>query len=173
MSSATIPATTLETQELIGSFIAKVFPEVISTMLSWGAPREIPFQPGDSVHSFSIGNVNGAIGFGGQVTGTLFFSVSLDQAAEMAGALLGERPDPESRECLDVVGELTNMIAGGVKTRLMNQGFSMVMSIPNIIRGPQIRVAGKDVEFKVEREFSLGARGEAARVIVIGRVSND
>jgi len=164
---------TIDTPDLIGTFIGEVFPGVISTMLSWAAPVGIPFQSKDSVHSFSIGSINGAIGFGGQVTGTLFFAVSLDQAAEMAGALLGERPDPESRECLDIVGELTNMIAGGVKTRLQNQGFSMVMSIPNIIRGPQIRVAGKDVEFKVEREFSLGSRGEAARIIVIGRVSND
>jgi chemotaxis protein CheX len=112
-------------------------------------------------------------GFGGNVTGTLFFSVSFPQAAEMAGALLGEAPEPESRECLDVVGELTNMIAGGVKTRLQNLGYSMVMSIPNIIRGPQIRVAGKDVEFKVEREFALGSSGEVARIIMIGRVSND
>ncbi len=164
---------TIEAPDLVGNFISEVVPVVISTMLSWQAPMEIPFLASDSAHSFNIGNINGAIGFGGQVTGTLFFSVSLAQAAEMAGALLGERPDPESRECLDVVGELTNMIAGGVKTRLQNQGYSMIMSIPNIIRGPQIRVAGKDVAFKVEREFALGSSGEAARIIVIGRVNND
>ncbi len=164
---------TTEIADTIGKFISEVTPAVISTMLSWEAPAEIPFLPNDSVHSFTIGNINGSIGFGGMVCGTLFFSVSLTQAAEMASALLGEPADPESRDCLDVVGELTNMMAGGIKTRLNELGYPMVMSIPNIIRGPSIRVAGKDVQFKVEREFALGSGGEAARVIMIGRISND
>jgi chemotaxis protein CheX len=164
---------TTEVADLISQFISDVFPGVITTMLGWEAPSEIPFLADDSAQSFSIGNINGSIGFGGQVTGTLFFSVNLKQVAEMAGALLGTDPDPVSRESLDVLGELTNMLAGGIKTRLQNRGYSMVMSIPNIIRGPQIRVAGKDVEFKVEREFALGSTGDAARLIVIGRVSID
>lgn len=166
-------AATTEIADTIGKFIGDVTPEVISTMLSWEPPAEIPFLPQDTAHSFSIGSINGSIGFGGQITGTLFFSVSDQQAAEMVAALLGHHVAVDSHECLDVVGELTNMIAGGIKTRLNDHGYAMVMSIPNIIRGPSIRVAGKDVEFKVEREFAIGSDGNAARVIMIGRTSNE
>lgn len=164
---------TSEISDTIGKFISDVTPEVISTMLSWEPPEEIPFLPQDSASAFSIGNVNGSIGFGGEVTGTLFFSVSDDQASEMVHALLGQKVETCSQECLDVVAELTNMIAGGVKTRLHDLGYALVMTIPNIIRGPSIRVAGKNVEFKVEREFVIGKGGDAARVIMIGRVNND
>lgn len=141
-------------------------------MLYWEPPAEIPFLRRDAAHSFSIGSINGSIGFGGRITGTLFFSVNDQQAAEMGEALLGHKVSVDRHECLDVVGELTNMIAGGIKTRLNDQGYPMVMSIPNIISGPSILVAGKDVEFKVEREFALGSEGTAARVIMIGRTTN-
>lgn len=164
---------TLDTTGLIGRLISEVVPNVLTTMLSWPAPREVEFDAVGSPDSFNIGAITGSIGFGGQLTGTLFFSVDEHLAAEMAQAVLGEPVRPDAREALDVLGELTNMIAGGIKTRLNNLGMTMVMTIPSIIRGPLIRVVGKNVEFKVEREFFLGSSTMPARLIMIGKVEQE
>lgn len=168
-----MPTATLDTTDTLGRLLTEVTGNVITTMLSWPAPRELADRVNGSPDAFDIGAITGSIGFGGELTGTLFFSVNTQQASEMAEAVLGQAVGPDDRECLDVIGELTNMIAGGIKTRLNNQGLMMVMTIPSIIRGPSIRVAGKNVEFKIERDLLVGTSPEPVRVIMIGKVEKE
>ena len=73
------------------------------------------------------------------------------------------------REISDVVGELTNMLAGGCKSRLCDQGCPVAISIPNIIRGESVRAAGKNISFTLSREFRIPDLGESLRIIVIGK----
>ncbi|HAV62672.1 MAG TPA: hypothetical protein DCY13_09930 [Verrucomicrobiales bacterium] len=164
---------TPDTADLIGRFISDVTPNVIATMLNWPAPRETRSAEAETPGTFHLNAVTGSIGFCGHLTGTLFFSMSSAQASEMAGALLCSPIAADSHECLDVVGELTNMIAGGLKTRLSNHGVSTVMTIPSIVRGPAIQVTGQEVAFMVEREFTIGSSPAGARVIMIGKLGDE
>lgn len=158
---------------LIDEFIGVVTPEVIATMLDWEHPKALSKEGILDTDSFKIGEINGTVGFGGRVTGTVFLSMGVVQAVAMAESLIGEPVDADADEVLDVLGELTNMIAGGIKTRLNDSGFETVMTIPSVIRGPSIRVTGKDVQFRIEKEFQATGSEGSFRVIMIGKVLND
>jgi len=42
----------------------------------------------------------------------------------------------------DAIGELSNMVAGYVKSRLCNGGLPCVLTIPSVVRGQQLSVEG-------------------------------
>lgn len=154
--------------EQLDSFIIESVKDVCSTMLDWPvgpAARDGDGQPGP----FELHQINGCIGFGGKMTGSLFFSCSENLASQMARNILGVEVAAGSREASDVVGELTNMLAGGCKSRLCDHDCAVVMSIPNIIRGKLIRAASKDVKFMLQRQFTVPIQGESFKVIALGK----
>lgn len=42
----------------------------------------------------------------------------------------------------DAIGELSNMVAGYVKSRLCTNGSSCTLTIPSVVRGQQLHVEG-------------------------------
>jgi len=83
-------------------------------------------------------HVIGSVGLGGeQVSGAVFLLVSEKFAHAMASAMLGSKPGEAIEESAinDVVSEIANMLAGGVKSRLTDDGIPCCMSTPSIIRG--------------------------------------
>jgi chemotaxis protein CheX len=154
--------------EQLDSFVIESVKDVFSTMLNW--PVDQGSREGDGQPApFELHQVNGCIGFGGQMTGSLFLSCSENLAAHMARIILGADHPVGAREVSDVVGELTNMLAGGCKSRLCDHHCSVVMSIPNIIRGKLIRAASKDVKFMLQRQFTVPIIGEGLKVIALGK----
>ncbi len=154
--------------EQLDTFVVEAVKDVCTTMLNWSPT----FDPG--VHeanprAFELGEVNGAIGFGGQLTGTIFLSCSEKLVREMAKTILGQEFPPGAREISDVAAELTNMLAGGCKSRLCDHDCSVVMSIPNVIRGKFIKAASKDVRFMLQHQFSLPMIGESFTVSTLGK----
>ena len=152
----------------LDSFLIESVRDVCSTMLSWpvdSGTLEGDGQPGP----FELHQVNGCIGFGGKLTGSLFLSCSDNLAVQMARVILGTEFPAGAREVSDVVGELTNMLAGGCKSRLCDNDCNVVMSIPNIIRGKLIRAASKDVKFMLQRQFAMPILGENLKVIALGK----
>lgn len=162
-----VPATQSRLEQL-DAFIVEAANDVCSTMLNWPAGdtvREGDGQPGP----FELHQINGCIGFGGKMTGSLFLSCSENLAVHMARAILGAELSAGTREVSDVVGELTNMLAGGCKSRLCDHDCGVVMSIPNVIRGKLIRAASKDVKFMLQRQFAVPIQGESFKVIALGK----
>jgi len=82
--------------------------------------------------------VVGTVGLGGEnITGAIFLHVTGDFAQKIAAAMLGI-PLHEvggETEINDAVSEVTNMLAGGVKSRLCDLGSPCAISAPSIIRG--------------------------------------
>src|SRR5688572_11057404 len=150
----------LESQlQQLDTFLIESVKDVCSTMLNW--PVDSGTLDGNGQPApFELHQINGCIGFGGKMTGSLFLSCSENLAVQMARTILGGEHSPGSREVSDVVGELTNMLAGGCKSRLCDHDCSVVMSIPNIIRGKLIRAASKDVKFMLQRQFTMPILGE-------------
>lgn len=154
--------------EQLDSFVIEAVKDVCSTMLNWQVDQgtaEGDGHPGP----FELHQFNGCIGFGGGLTGSLFLSCSENLAGQMARTILGADLPAGAREISDVVGELTNMLAGGCKSRLCDHDCPVVMSIPNIIRGKLIRAASKDVKFMLQRQFAVPIHGESFKVIALGK----
>jgi CheY-specific phosphatase CheX len=109
--------------------------------------------------------VSGSVGFAGdRVTGALYLHLSAAFAKRAAAAMLGLEAgeDIEDVAVNDVVGEVTNMLAGGLKSWLCDAGALCAMSTPGIIRGASFDV---EVVPEVRREWLVfGQDGE--RIVV-------
>jgi len=144
----------------IREFMARHLPEVFSTMLSMNPKPNGAVDPPDSA-----GRVTGVVGMAGEVVdGVLYLHLADDFAARAAAAMLGldDAGSLGEEEINDVVGEITNMVAGGLKSHLNDQGAGCAMSTPGIIRGSSFVV---ETVPDVVREF-LGFDCDGSRVLV-------
>jgi chemotaxis protein CheX len=95
------------------------------------------------------GTITGLIGIHGEVSG--FVSLNLPEAVARAavGGLLQDRFDKLTAQVIDGVGELANIIAGGIKRGLAGSkwGFSHV-TVPSVIVGRNYQIAyAKGLEY--------------------------
>jgi chemotaxis protein CheX len=92
--------------------------------------------PPDGVPQFDE-RVTGCVGFAGEhVNGAIYLHLPAPFAAGVAAAMLGLAPaDLGEAEVNDVVGEVTNMLTGGLKSWLCDSGAECAVSTPAIIRG--------------------------------------
>jgi chemotaxis protein CheX len=84
--------------------------------------------------------VAGSVGFVGDLNGIVYVYVTQSYARTLASRMLGmAEAELEGDEMVnDVMGELTNIIVGGVKSRLCDSGNPCVLTIPSIVRGKNI-----------------------------------
>lgn len=80
-------------------------------------------------------DVTGVIGLSGQASGTVVISLEEQVALSAAGAMLCAEFPQLDEDVLDVVGELTNMIAGNAKSRL--DQYEMRLALPTVITGTE------------------------------------
>jgi chemotaxis protein CheX len=82
--------------------------------------------------------VTGSMGFAGEkVTGAVYLHLSVPLANRMAAVMLGVAPNEtlDDRAVNDAVGEVTNMLNGGLKSWICDAGIDCGASTPAIIRG--------------------------------------
>jgi len=118
--------------EFITSFV-DVTLNVLGTMARVEAK---PGRPAVKDGNRLIGDVTGIIGLAGQkVSGYFGLSFSERCIKRVVSAMLGEVVNDLDQDVSDAVGELTNMITGGVKAQLDQKGYSFQMAIPTVITG--------------------------------------
>ncbi len=125
----------------LGSFLRSATQEVFETMLSMelgeiDAIKQLPEDTRQVVGSVSMaGTVSGTVNI---YVGDMFAKVI---TADMLGMELDEVDSDE--EIHDVVGELSNMIGGDLKSRLCDAGFDCSLSIPSITSGKDFVIESK------------------------------
>ena len=118
--------------------VTAIAQDVFETMLSMAvvvAPNEVAPQ-------ISGCRIVGSVSFAGAVMGTLNIHVGRNFADCITAAMLGmqvEEIEDES-EVHDVIGELSNMIAGDIKSRLCDAGLSCELSIPSTTSGTDFKI---------------------------------
>ena len=81
------------------------------------------------------------VNFGGEVVGSLCLHGSKTFACLIAGNMLGMTPEEiEEEEVKDVLGELTNIISGNLKSDFLDNDLACVISTPAITRGRDFRI---------------------------------
>ena len=129
--------------EFLTQHVVSVFETMLSLRTTLSTKTGLPF---------SAERVTGTAGFGGDnVNGTLYLHLSAATAARFAGAML-QLPSEEipENEINDAVGEVTNMLIGGLKSWLTNCGAPCAMSTPAIIRGTSFAIeTPSDVKSRV------------------------
>jgi len=84
----------------------------------------------------------GAVHFAGEVVGTMSLHVSQEFAALMTTAMLGvdESEIDGVEEIKDVLGELSNIISGNLKSDFLDSDLACVISTPSITRGSDFKI---------------------------------
>jgi len=139
----------------VQAYLARHLTEVFATMLS--LPAEIL---ADAAPGGASGRVSGSVGFVGEtVTGAVYLHVPAALAGHMTGAMLGlpAEETPGDAEVNDVVGEVTNMVAGGLKSWLCDAGAACALGTPAIIRGTAFQIIASDGVARVQFGFVSGA----------------
>ncbi len=107
------------------------FQTMVFTAITCGVPQ--PKQPG-----FPVGAISGTIG----ITGTKFcgrlslvFSTPIAEKFFRSMMMMDDTSPVNESEMKDAVGELANMVAGGAKARLQQNGMDFVISLPTVVTG--------------------------------------
>lgn len=110
--------------------------EVLATMFSTDAHSALA----EDVCLGDESVVAGSVGFIGDVNGTVYIMVPESFARSLARQMLGlSEAELDGDEMVnDVIGELSNMVVGGVKSQLCDRGLSCVLTIPSVVRGQSL-----------------------------------
>jgi len=131
----------------VAGYMRRHLTDVFDTMLAMTAE----FMPAAGLPS-TKDRVTGSVGFAGDdVHGAVYLHLPAPFAIQAAAAMLG-LPLEEitgDAEVNDVVGEMTNMLTGGLKSWLCDAGRPCAVSTPAIIRGAYVIEPLPEVE----REF--------------------
>ncbi|BDM65808.1 chemotaxis protein CheX [Shewanella sp. NFH-SH190041] len=115
------------------------FLNVINTMATL---QLTPSRPQIKLDEVARGDVSGLIGMvGPQVKGSLSITFEEQLACKVMQNMLGEAPEELNEEVTDMVGEITNMVAGGAKKILGEQGFEFDMATPVVVAGKDHHIA--------------------------------
>ena len=82
------------------------------------------------------------IGLAGDLKGILAVKCPAPVAMEITGAMLGMEVDALNEDVKDAIGEIANMIAGGLKVALIDCGRKVELAIPTTAIGKSIRTSG-------------------------------
>jgi chemotaxis protein CheX len=100
----------------------------------------ITLQPGKPIlktDKTPLGVVSGIVEMNGDhINGSLAISFEKAIILQVTENLLDEKHREIDLTVRDCVGELTNMICGGSKTRLAKKGYEFKMSIPSVLVDP-------------------------------------
>ena len=101
----------------------------------------------------------GMVTFKGDIEGCV--SITLEEAAAKAVAanMLGLEPDEEVSEedLADAVGEVANMVMGGVKSRMQDEIRSLDVSIPTVTSGRNLESGVGDCTRRVVKRVNVDA----------------
>ncbi|MFZ7125426.1 MAG: chemotaxis protein CheX [Desulfobacterales bacterium] len=140
---------TLDLKTWMGTSVKEVF----ETMLS------MDLTPADAGSGLAgDGNrIVGSVGFAGEVMGNVNLHVTAEFAALAAANMLGMEPGEvdNDEEVHDVIGEISNMIGGSMKSSLCDAGYPCELSIPSITCGKDFSIESKGWAIREEAVFAF------------------
>lgn len=104
--------------------------EITTTMLSCDSVIIPPSQ----VDVFPPG-LSAVVGFGGKISGFIAIHLSPHSACTLASSLLGMSFEEMDEMVADAMGEIVNMLAGGLKKSISQDEDMFKISIPSIVYG--------------------------------------
>jgi len=94
----------------------------------------------------------GSITFTGNLQGAVNVYCHQDVGVKIAKSMLmaGENETLDESEILDAIGEIVNLVIGGLKSRIQDSVDDLDISIPTVLKGKNIRTVGKAAKTSVE-----------------------
>jgi len=140
-------------------FVSGAMGEVFDTMLS----MDIELTDEGVQANVEGERIVGSVSFAGEAVGNVNIQVNEAFARQITAAMLGMEEDEidGDEEVHDVIGELSNMVGGDLKSRLCDEGLNCDLSIPSITSGSDFKTETKGWErheilvFRHQEQFAL------------------
>lgn len=113
-------------------------------------------------------NLCSLIGLAGDLKGILAIQCPKQVAMGITGAMLGMEVTELDDDTKDAIGEIANMVAGGLKEALAASGRKIELAIPTTVIGNEIRTSGLSGATRVTIPFlsPLGRFGVELRFVL-------
>ena len=123
------------------TFITNAVNGVFETMLS----MDVEVSEEDSQSNIEGRRIVGSVSLAGKVMGNVSIHVNEDFARLITAAMLEMETDEieDEDEIHDVIGELSNMVGGDLKSRFCDANLDCELSIPSITSGSDFKVESK------------------------------
>ena len=108
----------------------------VNVLKTMAGINPIPQAPRIKSTHEAYGDITGIIGMAGDnVKGSFAVSFTEPCILKIMSNMLGENIDSLSGDVSDGVGEITNIITGGAKAQLAEEGYTIGMATPTVISG--------------------------------------
>ena len=128
-------------QDILINPVQESVVNILSTMANLLPQTE---EPTLKTGEFDSGDVTGIIDLvSNEKTGSIAISFSRPVVNEIAKRMLGMEENVPDSELKDLVGEITNMMAGGAKGMLYEKGLEFDMAIPRVVEDSTNQISHK------------------------------
>jgi chemotaxis protein CheX len=139
-------------------FINPFLDSIVNVLETMASVKITPGRPQRKEEDIAYGDVTGIIGMAsGQVKGSMAITFSTPAIADIVMRMLGEEVTEINSTVTDLVGEITNMVTGGAKRLLSEQGYDFDMAIPAVVAGKNHHISHKSKGPKIMIPFSTEA----------------
>ena len=119
-------------------FVNPVLESIVNVLSTMANLTPEAGKPSIKVGEDARGVVTGMIDFSGsKAKVSTAISLSRPVAIEITKRMLREEPEDINDMVEDLVGEIANMMAGGAKAKLEEQGYDFELTLPSVISGEQ------------------------------------
>lgn len=114
----------------------------------FGAMLDLAVEPVEDSESVGTSELTAAVYYAGSWRGALLVECSIEQGLDWATRLMPLDPPPSTDDVRDALGELTNVIAGNLKS-ILPRGVGL--SIPSVVQGADysVRICGGNLYERV------------------------
>ena len=132
--------------------IVQATEEIFNTMIFLPITPEAPFSQGSQILSC---HVSAMIGLTGDFTGMLSIHCPGPVGLGIAGAMLGMDLEEIDADVKDALGEIANMLAGGIKAAFAAENVGLEIAIPTAISGKSYTISSPKGSDRVVIPFNI------------------
>lgn len=132
--------------------IVKSTEEIFSTMIFMDISAVEPLTEGEEILDC---HVSAMIGLSGDLTCMLSLHCPGNVGMAITGEMLGMEVEEVDTDVKDTLGEISNMIAGGLKESFAAEKINLELSIPTTVTGKSYRVSSPTKSNRVIIPFDL------------------
>ncbi len=117
--------------------------EIFSTMIPMELKEEDTFYQEEDMISTDLMSL---VSFTGEHSGIVAIFCSKDIAIKITSNMLGIECTEFNQDTKDAIGEVTNMVAGSLKNRVLEKFGEMHLSVPIVIAGADLTISSSSGE---------------------------
>jgi chemotaxis protein CheX len=126
--------------------------EIFSTMIFMEVSAQPPMAQGKQILDC---HVSAMIGLTGDLSAMLAVHCPEPVGLGIAGAMLGMELDEIDADVKDALGEIVNMIAGGLKERFSEENINLELAIPTAVSGKSYTISSPTRSNKIIIPFAV------------------